>query len=529
MLDNLSSEQRKALADSLLAEAADEEHQQRLRNDLPYFAEHALRLRPKMGPLEPFRFNAAQHELHRIIEDQRAKTGRVRVVILKARQLGISTYIAARLFHRTIYSPGWRTIIIGHEKRASTNLYQVVKRYWDNMPEDLKPSVGTSNAEELIFDKLDSGYIVSVATSEGAGRSATAQALHMSEVAFYPDLAEQMTALMQTVPDKDGTEIIIETTARGFNEFHSFWRRCEANGSEFLPVFLPWSLDPEYRRTPPEGFTLTAEEKTLAENFGLDAEQLAWRRAKQQQIGMDLFPQEYPLTPDSAFVSSDFDSFIKPELVIAARRIADIPAEGSLVIGVDPAGMGADRTSIAWRRGACIEKIESRRGLTTMEIAGWLGSIIRHERPDRVNIDVGGLGVGIVDRLRELGHPVWVVNAVNFGGKPVNPAPMDETGKPGGGPANRRAELWMNFRDLLEHGRFKLPDRDSLQSDICSCGYKYTSDNRLLIESKQDMRRRGVPSPDEADAVILACDGYEVQRPRPKFLGPLNIRNVVPC
>jgi hypothetical protein len=347
MLDNLSSEQRKALADSLLAEAADEEHQQRLRNDLPYFAEHALRLRPKMGPLEPFRFNAAQQELHRIVQKQRDRTGRVRIVILKARQLGISTYIAARLFHRTIYSPGWRTIIIGHETRASTNLYQVVKRFWDGMPEDLKPSVGTSNAEELIFDKMDSGYIVSVATSEGAGRSATAQALHMSEVAFYPDLAEQMTALMQTVPDKDGTEIIIETTARGFNEFHSFWRRCEANGSEFLPVFLPWSLDPEYRRTPPEGFTLTAEEKTLAENFGLDAEQLAWRRAKQQQIGEDLFPQEYPLTPDSAFVSSDFDSFIKPELVIAARKIADIPAEGSLVIGVDPAGMGADRTSIA--------------------------------------------------------------------------------------------------------------------------------------------------------------------------------------
>src|SRR5262245_19254268 len=399
MLDSVFAEVAGALQDG----AADAAHRERLTTDLEYFARHALKLRPKMGPLEPFVLNAAQRELHRIVEEQRQKTGRVRIVILKARQLGISTYIAARLFHRTIYSPGWRTIIIGHEKRASTNLYQVVRRFWDNMDPELRPSVGVSNAEELLFDRMDSGYIVSVATSEGAGRSATAQALHMSEVAFYPDLAEQMTALMQTVPDKDGTEIIIETTARGFNEFHQFWRRCEAGGSEFLPVFLPWSLDPEYRRNPDAGFTMTPDERTLSKGFNLDAEQIAWRRAKIAQIGEEHFPQEYPLTPDSAFVSSDFDSFIKPELVLAARKIADVPAYGSLIIGVDPAGMGVDRTSIAWRRGHCIEKVESRRALTTMEIAGWIGDIIRKDSPVRVNIDVGGLGVGLLTVCMSLG------------------------------------------------------------------------------------------------------------------------------
>jgi hypothetical protein len=522
MLDTLDSAQRRALADQLLAEAAADEHQQRLRNDLPYFAEHALRLRPKIGPLEPFVFNAAQRKLHSIIEEQRNKTGRVRIVLLKARQLGISTYIGARLFHRTIYSPGWRTIIIGHEKRASTNLYQVVRRFWENMPDEIKPSVGVSNAEELIFDKQDSGYVVTVATSEGAGRSATAQGLHMSEVAFYPTLGEQMTALLQTVPDRDGTEVLIETTARGFNEFHSFWRRCEAGGTEFQPVFLPWSLDPEYRRKPDAGFTMTAEEKTLATAFKLDPEQLAWRRTKLAQIGADLFPQEYPLTPDSAFVASDFDSFIKPELVIAARKLTDVQPYGSLILGVDPASMGPDRTAIAWRRGHCIEKVVARKGLSTMETVGWVDQIIKKDNPVRVNIDVGGLGVGIVDRLYELGHRSWLVNAVNFGGKPVASTPLDETGREGGGPANRRAELWMNLRTALEGGRFKLPDSDTLQSDICSCGYKYASDGKLLIESKQDMRRRGVPSPDEADAVVLATDGYDGPPPgRIHSTGPI--------
>ena len=79
------------------------------------------------------------------------------------------------------------------------------------------------NAEELVFDRIDSGYLVSVATTEGAGRSATAQLLHASETAFWPDLPTQMAALLQTIPDLPGTEIILESTAFGFNDFHRLW------------------------------------------------------------------------------------------------------------------------------------------------------------------------------------------------------------------------------------------------------------------------------------------------------------------
>ena len=109
--------------------------------------------------------------------------------------------------------------------------------------------------------------------------------------------------------------------------------------------------------------------------------------------------------------------------------------------------MGADRTSIAWRRGRCITKIESRRGIDTMEIVGLVGRIIREDKPDRINIDVTGMGVGIVDRLYELGHSRSLVQAINFAGKPVEPPESDETGKPAGGPANRRAELYSNSEE----------------------------------------------------------------------------------
>jgi hypothetical protein len=473
----------------------------RLRTDLEYFAQY-LKIRQKIGPLVPLVLNPAQLELHRRIEEQRAKTDRVRVVILKARQLGISTYIAARLYHRTINTPGLRTIIVGHERRASSNLFQLVKRFHDHLPDELKPSVGTSNAEELIFDKIDAGYLVTVATTEGAGRSATAQMLHASETAFWPDLPTQMAALLQTVPDGAGTEIIIETTANGYNDFHSLWRKAEAGESEFMPVFLPWSLAPEYRAKPSDKFIMDGEESKIAELHGLDLEQIAWRRAKISQLGSpEYFSQEYPLLASEAFISSSFDSFIPAELVLRARK-ERIEAYGPLIIGVDPAGMGADRTSIAWRRGHVITKIESWRGIDTMETTGRLARILREEKPAKLNIDVGGLGIGIYDRLMEMGWSRSLVNAVNFGSKPIDLPALDEAGRPAGGPANRRSELWSNMKRALE-GRFQLPDSDSLQADLVSCGYKYQSDGRLLLEPKADLRKRGLPSPDEADAVAL--------------------------
>ena len=484
----------------------------RLHSDLPYFAEHCLKLRPKAGSLSPFIFNPAQLELHRRIEEQKAKTGKVRVIILKARQLGISTYLSARFFHRCLFEPGLRTFILGHERRASTNLFEVVKRMYEHLPEDVRPATGTFNAETLLFNN-DSGYIVSVATLDGAGRSATAQLLHASEAAFWPDLEAQAASLFQIVPDTPRSEIAIETTANGYNEFHKLWRNAESGASEFMPVFLPWSLDPTYRKKIDEDFKPTPEEAKLKALHNLDDEQIAWRRSKENQLG-DRLPQEFPLVASEAFISSSFDSFISPALVIAARR-EKAEAIGPLLVGVDPAGMGPDRTSIAFRRGRCITKIESYRNLDTMEIAGLVQRIIREEKPAKVNIDVGGLGAGVYDRLYETSSNRRFLNAVNFGGKPREPQRFDENADKAGGPANRRAEMWLNMKTALEAGRFCLPDNDSLQADLVSVGYKYNSSGQLLLESKQDMRKRGVPSPDEADAVALCFsepDGAPIVR-----------------
>jgi hypothetical protein len=127
---------------------------------------------------------------------------------------------------------------------------------------------------------------------------------------------------------------------------------------------------------------------------------------------------ELSMMVPATFLASKFDSFITSDLVIQARKATDIEAYGPLVVGVDPAGMGADSTAIAWRQGLSITKIEKRRGLSTMEVAGWVSQIIRENKPAQINIDVGGLGVGVYDRLVEQGHGE-VVTAINFGGKPM--------------------------------------------------------------------------------------------------------------
>jgi hypothetical protein len=418
--------------------------------------------------------------------------------------MGISTYIAARLYRQTISGEGKRTFIIGHEKRASSNLYQLVRRFHDNLPDEVRPSVGTSNAEELTFDRLDSGYMVQTASTEGTGRSATAQLIHGSEVAFWSNLAEQTASLLQTTPLMPGTEVIFESTADQFgSSFHQMWRAAEAGDSPFEPIFLGWNIEPSYRIALPEGFTMTAAEQELAGLYGLDEKQIAWRRMKISELrSEDLFKREYPLNPSEAFMASQFDSYIPPDIVLQARKTTDVEPTGPLLIGIDPAGQGEDATAIAWRQGHVITKVERRRHLTTMEIAGWIASVIRKDKPAKVAIDVGGLGVGVYDRLVEQGHGDVVV-AINFGSKPVEPPPMDDSGKPSGGPLNRRAEMWQNMKNALQEGRFQIPDDDSLHADLTSCGYKYDSSGRLVLESKQDMRKRGMPSPDSADAMAL--------------------------
>lgn len=253
----------------------------RLRDDLEYYARNCLKIRTKAGKVDPFVFNKAQLHIHEQLERQLAKTGRVRALILKGRQQGCSTYVEARFYHATTFAKGRRAFILTHEDAATQNLFEMVNRYHEHCPPTVRPSTGAASAKELFFDKLDSGYKVGTAGTKGVGRSSTIQLFHGSEVAFWPHAETHAAGVLQAVPDAAGTQVILESTANGIgNFFHQKWRDAERGENEFIPVFVPWFWQDEYRKDVPDGFALDAEEIEYSEAYGLSLEQMAWRRSK---------------------------------------------------------------------------------------------------------------------------------------------------------------------------------------------------------------------------------------------------------
>jgi len=510
----------------------------RLRDEFPHYAAKCLKIRPKdpRGGPQPFILNKAQVYLHGRFEDQRARTGKVRALVLKGRQQGISTYIGGRFYWRTSHSRGVRCFILTHEQDATDNLFGMVDRYHEHCPPLVKPSTGAANAKELYFDRLESGYAVGTAGTKAVGRSQTIQLFHGSEVAFWPNAATHFAGVVQAIPDMPGTEIVLESTANGVGgEFHERWQQAEAGIGDYEAIFIPWYWSPEYSRPAPDGFVLDEEEAEYQTAYGLTLDQMAWRRNKIAELKDPLlFKQEYPATAAEAFQSTGHDSFIKPAAVVKARK-ASLDGVGPLILGADPARFGNDRFSLARRKGRKVLGVESRQKLDVVAGANWLRNVTDTERPARGFIDVGGVGAGVFDLLNSWGYAfdpadpdnpkkVWV--PIDFSGSPQQPEIVLPSGEKRPGPYNRRAEIWMRSRDWLdEPGGADIPDEDSLQADACGPGYHYNANSYLLIESKEHMRDiRKVRSPDEWDAVALTFaepvgESFRLPKPpKPKWV-----------
>ena len=313
---------------------------QKLKRDLAHYAKKCLRIRTKSGAVVPLEFNSGQAHLHKQIEQQKRETGRVRVLILKGRQMGISTYIQARFYHLTSHHKGTRAFILTHQDEATKNIFEMAQRFHDHCPELVKPQTGASSAKELHFDQLDSGYRVSTAGTKATGRSATLQYFHGSEVGFWPNAETHAAGALQAVPSSDGSEVLLESTSDGpLGLFHDMYRAAESGQSEYLAVFIPWFWLPEYRADNPT-FEPTTEEQAYADTHGLDRQQLAWRRLKVRELnGVWNFRREYPATPDEAFAAERPGALWTRDL-IERHRITEreVPALTRMVVGVDPPG-----------------------------------------------------------------------------------------------------------------------------------------------------------------------------------------------
>ena len=305
----------------------------RLFEDFEFYANKALKIRTKDAQIVPFRLNRAQKRLLGAILDQWEQTGRVRVVILKARQLGFSTMVGGFLYWWLSQHRATKGIVVTHKGDATQALFDMTKRYHTEVPEFLRPSTSRASSKELKFDKLDSGYMVATAGADTVGRGETLQAAHLSEVGLWPKLKarEIMNGLLQAIPSEDNTFVFVESTARGMSgPFYEAWRAAVEGSSGYLPYFAPWFEDDKYREAVPEGFQRTPDEddycaKVLAE-YGeeLDDAQLVFRRQKIALDGPELFKQEYPTFPEDAFLTSGAPVFNLTKLTDRATKVPDV-------------------------------------------------------------------------------------------------------------------------------------------------------------------------------------------------------------
>jgi len=273
-----------------------------------------------------FTFNDCQKKITEILDKQLADNGKVRAIILKARQQGISTYCAGRVFWKTYFTPHARSVVMAHDSATSDALFNMSRNIIRNMDSLYKPTELRSNAKEIVIssphfkkdatgEKPVSSYRLYTAGSPEAGRGTTPTIAHLSEIAFWQHDEKILAGLFQGISEAPGTEVILESTANGAQgEFYRLWRGALDGENEYTPIFLPWFTTSEYYREPPEDFERSSEEELLVEDHNLNNGQLYWRRLKIAEGGELKFRQEYPATPDEAFITAGKSVFAMDKL-----------------------------------------------------------------------------------------------------------------------------------------------------------------------------------------------------------------------
>ncbi|MBC6414684.1 MAG: hypothetical protein GDA45_07395 [Chromatiales bacterium] len=287
--------------------------------DFPKFAKEQIQIITKDATqgFVPFELNDAQIYITEKLEEQRRKTGKVRAIILKARQQGISTYCAGRVFWKTYFLSHTRSVVMAHDSATSDALFNMSKNLIKNMAGELKPDEEKSNAKEIVIrspaykdNEAKGSYRLYTAGSPEAGRGTTPTIAHLSEVAFWQHDEKILAGLFQGISQAADTEVILESTANGAQgEFYRLWKGAVAGENEYIPIFLPWFWTKEYTRTPPDGMELSVEEEKLQEKYDLTLGQLYWRRLKIAEGGELKFKQEYPASADEAFIVSGANVF----------------------------------------------------------------------------------------------------------------------------------------------------------------------------------------------------------------------------
>lgn len=365
-------------------------------------AEQLLRVRTKDGSTTLLHANAAQQ----LFEQRRGQNN----IVLKARQMGMTTWTAARFFLKTITQPGTMTVQVAHTQEAAEEIFRIVHRFVEWLPEELREGpLKTSrlSTRQIVFAEIDSQYRVASAGEKNAGRGWTIQNLHCSELARWPgNPAEILGGLRAALGPT--AEVILESTPEGVGGcFYDEWQK--AHETKAVQHFFPWWLEPRYRAEAVDVATLTEEENHLIVQHGLDLEQIGYRRILRANF-RGLTAQEYAEDSESCFLASGEPVFERGPVehrLLHAPAPAETQRNGELsiwlppmpgkkyLVAVDPAGGGSEGDYSA------AQVIEMETGLQCAEFAAHIGGLELAQR--------------ITELAKEYNHALLVVERNNHG------------------------------------------------------------------------------------------------------------------
>ncbi len=224
-----------------------------------------------------------------------------------------------------------------------------------------------------------------------------------------------------------------------------------------------------------------------------DAEELAldWSEDHPSYVAGVL--AEFPNAQEDSLVGRDaVEHAMERGAALAVQPCPDGPdANAPVYLGVDVGRFGADKSAICVRQGGRVHSLRSFRGMDTMRLVYEIIRTREESGAEALFVDEGGLGGGVIDRLRELGEPVY---GVHFGGRAPHRTRF----------FNTRSEIFWEVRMLLNDGLMTLPPDEELAGQLVSLRYDVSSSGQVRLEGKREMRKRGLPSPDKADALALA-------------------------
>lgn len=481
--------------------------------DVKLFSKNFLQIRSKENSLKQFIFNKEQNYINKLLNQQKQKKSGVRAIILKGRQVGITTYVSARAYHYSLVNQGVRALILSHRQTSTDNIFAMVNRYHNKMPDFLKIPHLQNRNKSITFPEIDSSLVFATAGSNEIGRSDTIQFFHGSEVAFWANSQNHLASILMAVPNGNNSEIILESTSNGAKGlFYEMCMNAQNQNSEYILIFIPWHWHNEYVSN--NSVEFSKEWQDYGKVHGLSKQQLAWAYEKNKLLGCNQeinapsfrFYQEFPASVAEAFKYVNNNIFIPLELLQGqAVSLASIKGnntysqkylaskEEPIILGIDIALGGQDYSWLIDRQGSFLG-LNANQQISladSMQLVGYIKQYIEKLQPKYVCIDAGGGGVGIYDRLVELGYKEIMV-LVNFASKATDTRKY----------LNKRAEMWGLLQDFLQEGNHIINDNRLLQQ-ISAVEYFYNSKGQIQLEAKENVRKTLKASPDGADAAAL--------------------------